>query len=186
MRGIPSCRGFTLVELMVVLAVVAILLGVAGPYFTEYIKNNRISGQSNSFHSALMLARSEALARITRVTACSSSNGTSCASGGWEQGWIVFVDSDNDAVVDGGETILRVDQVLTGGNTLRGESSVASYVSYVGDGSTMTTGGGIQAGTLVVCDDRGFTSDARAIIISATGRARVTDATDSSLSSCTP
>lgn len=184
----PLGQGFTLIELIMALTILAILTGIAVPAFTELIKNNRIRTQSADFHAALMLARSEAVKRVSRVTLCSSSDGASCAGGGWEQGWIVFNDDDNDAAVDGGETVLHIGSALTGGNTLRGNSNVSTYVSYIGNGFSKLTSGALQAGTLVVCDDRGFTSDARAVIISSTGRPRVLEAThsDVSLSSCTP
>lgn len=189
-----SQAGFTLVEMMVTLVLMAIMVGLAVPGFGILIKNNRIETQTSAMYSALMLARSEGLKRVSRITVCRSSNGTSCAtSGGWEQGWIVFDDCNNNAVVntgtcDGGanEEILRWDQPLTGGNTLRGTTDVASYISYVGNGYTVTTSNTFQSGTLVLCDDRGFTSNASAIIISATGRPRIVEATSSSLITCTP
>lgn len=179
--------GFTLIELMVTLAVVSILGTLAYTSFGTLIKDSRITTQTNEFVSTLMLARSEALKRATRTTVCSSANGADCAtSGGWEQGWIVFADTDNDAVVDTGETVLQIYSELKGDNSLRGNTNVASYVSYVPTGFTQLVGGSIQAGTLVVCDDRGFGDEARAIIISATGRPRVESAGDSSLTTCTP
>jgi type IV fimbrial biogenesis protein FimT len=179
-------KGFTLLEIMISIGVLAIMLSLAVPAYNELVKNNRISTQANALHTALMLSRSEALTRLSRVTVCSSSDGSSCASGGWEQGWIVFLDPDNDATVDNNETILRIDSAITGGNTFRGNSNVANYVSFVGDGASMTTSGTFQTGTWVVCDDRGFTSSARAISINATGRPRVQKATASTLTSCTP
>ena len=179
--GTHPQTGLTVLELLVTLVVVSLLLALAVAGFTVVAKNNRISAQSNDFHLALLLAPSEALTRVSRITVCRSSNGTSCASsGGWEQGWIVFTDSDNDATVDVGETILRVNDALAGDNTLRGNTNVSSYISYVGNGYTMLTNGGLQNGTIALCDDRGFSSG-RAIIINTTGRARVEDATDCAL-----
>jgi type IV fimbrial biogenesis protein FimT len=167
-------KGFTLIEFIMALAVAAVLLTLAVPTFGTVTMNKRITAQTNDFISTLALARAEALKRVSRVTVCRSANGTACAvSGGWEQGWIVFADDDNDATRDNGEDILRFRSALEGGNTLRGSSNVANYISYVASGTTKLTSGGLQAGTLALCDERGAGENARAITINATGRARV-------------
>ena len=179
--------GFTLVELLLTMALLGILSTLAFSSFGTMIQNNRIATQTNDFMSALMLARSESLKRITRTTVCRSANGTACAtSGGWEQGWIIFADLDNDATVDTGETIVQVYSALNANSSLRGETNVAAYISYIPTGVTQLVGGSTQTGTLIMCDDRGFGGNARAIIISATGRPRLAVATDSSASSCNP
>ncbi len=166
--------GFSLAELLLASAIAVILLSLATPNFTTLTMNKRITTQANDFISTLVLARSQALKRVTRVTVCGSINGTVCAgSGGWEQGWIVFVDTNNNAQVNTGEEILQINSTLDGGNTLRGSSNVDTYISYVASGVTKFTGGGFQAGTLVLCDDRGSGVNARTINISVTGRSRV-------------
>lgn len=81
--------GFTLVELMVTLAVVGILAAVAVPAMTSLIAGNRLAGASSELTSSLQLARSEAIRRNAQVTICASSNGTTCsASTDWSR-WIV-------------------------------------------------------------------------------------------------
>jgi type IV fimbrial biogenesis protein FimT len=82
--------GFTLVELMVTVSVMAILAAIAAPSMTGLINANRLSGQAGELTSALQLARSEAIRRNSRVTVCPSSDGTSCAaSTAWTR-WIVL------------------------------------------------------------------------------------------------
>ena len=182
-----SQAGFTLVELILTMMMLGILSTIAFSSFGTLIKTNRVATQSNDFMSALMLARSESLKRNSRTTVCRSVNGSACAtSGGWEQGWIIFADTDNDATVDVGETIVQVYSALDANSSLRGETNVAAYISYIPTGITQLVGGSTQSGTLVMCDDRGWGEDARAIIISATGRPRITVATDSSVTSCNP
>jgi type IV fimbrial biogenesis protein FimT len=179
--------GFTVIELVLTMALLSILATIAFSSFGTLIKTNRIATQTNDFMSALMLARSESLKRTSRTTVCRSANGTACATtGGWEQGWIIFADLDNDATVDTGETIMQVYSALNANSSLRGETNVAAYISYIPTGVTQLVGGSTQTGTLIMCDDRGFGEDARAIIISATGRPRVAVATDSSAASCSP
>src|SRR4030067_1077024 len=113
--------GFTLIELMVTLAVGAILLSVAVPSFSTMIMNNRLITQTNDFVTALNIARSEAIKRSGRVTMCKSNDNTACdiSATGWVQGWIIFVDSDNDAQADAGEELVRAHGPLGGasGNT---------------------------------------------------------------------
>ena len=166
--------GFSLTELITASAIAAILLSLAIPNLTTLTMNKRINAQANDFISTLVLARSQALKRVSRVTVCISANGIACiGTGGWEQGWIVFVDDNNNAQVNGGEEILQINSTLEGGNTLRGSSNVDTYISYVASGVTKLTGGGFQAGTLVLCDDRGSGVNARTINISVTGRSRM-------------
>lgn len=77
-------RGFTLTELMITVTILAILLGIGVPSFLEFIRNSRVSTQTNEFASALNLARSEALKRGQPVTIL--------AAGGADManGWCVF------------------------------------------------------------------------------------------------
>lgn len=80
LRTNARARGFTLVELMVTVAVIALLAVVAVPGMTALINNSRLNGQSEEMQTTLQLARSEALRRNARVTVCPSSNGTTCAA----------------------------------------------------------------------------------------------------------
>ena len=178
-----SLWGFTLVELVVTLTVAAILVTMAVPSFTTMIKDNRQSTQLNDLITTLIFARSEAINRNARITVCKSADGASCAgSNGWDQGWIAFVDSNNDAAVSAGETILRVHGALSSTTTINGSTNVASYISYVSQGSSQLTSGSVQSGTLVECDDRGSGSSAKTISLSATGRA----SSSSGAASCSP
>lgn len=179
--------GFTLVEMMVTVGVAAILLAVAVPSFTTFTQNNRLVAQRNEFIATLHLARSEAVKRGIRMTICKSADATACTgSGGWEQGWIVFADADNDAAVDTGEGVLLAHEPLRGNVTLRGDTDIANYISYVPGGYTQLAGGAPQTGTLVLCDNRGFGTQTGAIVIGTTGRPRSAAATELGLTDCTP
>jgi len=79
-------RGFTLVELMIVVAVVAILLGLAVPSFYQVITNMKLTSYANNLVSSTLLARSEAINRNAVVSLCVSTDGMTCGAGGWEAG----------------------------------------------------------------------------------------------------
>jgi type IV fimbrial biogenesis protein FimT len=165
--------GATLLELMVVLAVSAILLTVGIPGFATLVQSTRLSGTTNALLSSLHLARSEAIKRNARAAMCPSITGTSCAgSGGWHQGWIVFHDANNNAARDAAESVILRQPAMPEGFLLTGNTSVSRYISYSPTGSARMISGAFQAGTLTACRESPARSDARQVIISSTGRPR--------------
>lgn len=159
-------QGFTLVELMITLSVAAILMSIAAPSFTSLIQNNRMSTQYNTLLASLTLARSEAIKRNQRVTACQSSTGNSCSGSmaNWHTGWIIFVDADRDNIKDPTEEILRVNGALSGGNTLEFDRV---RIAYASDGLAA----GLLTGKFILCDARGDTNR-KGLVVSPTGRVR--------------
>ena len=173
-----GCAGFTLVELMVVVAVVAILQSLAAPAFSDMVSSVKQTTAINSLFSSLILARSEAIKRNSRAVLCKSANGTTCTTtGGWEQGWIVFHDANNNADLDTGEAILSREQAQSKLIRLTGNSPVANYVSYTPMGTTSYTSGAFQAGTLTVCTESATPVNALQIVISSAGRPRMAKTT---------
>jgi len=165
--------GFTLVEVLVVLALASILLSLAAPSLAAMVGSMRLTVAVNSLFSSLMLARSEAIKRKSRVVVCKSANGEGCVTaGGWEQGWIVFHDANNNGIRDAGEVLLQQQQALPPGVRLSGNSPFANYVSYTATGTTSYVSGAFQAGTLTACNESATQGDARQIVISSAGRPR--------------
>lgn len=102
--------GFTLIELMVTLAVAGIVLGIAIPSFNQSMRNNSSSALGTELAGVLNYARAEAIKRAKRVSVCASNDGATClAADNWKQGWLVFIDNataDNTATATIG-TVLR-------------------------------------------------------------------------------
>lgn len=173
-----SCNrqtGWTLVELVVVMSIAALLTALAVPSFRDQFTRTRLTTHSSTLLSSLLLARSEAIKRNVRVALCKSADGRTCiTSGAWEQGWLVFVDKNNDASRAEFEPIVMVVGPLSGAFKLVGNSSIANYVSYSPSGATQFTSGAFQAGTFTLCDGESSSGLARKIVINATGRARIT------------
>jgi type IV fimbrial biogenesis protein FimT len=87
-------RGFTLVELLVTLAVAAVLLSLAVPAFTSSQLTSQLRSAANSLVAGAHLARSEAIKRNQVVRMCVSGDGEACSSGDWNQGWIIEADGE--------------------------------------------------------------------------------------------
>lgn len=125
-----SARGFTLLELMTAIAVMAVLLGIGVPAFTSIIRNSQIAAESSNLLSALTLARSEAMKRGVRVSVCAATaNLESCAGAAdWSNGWIVFEDDFGTAgTVDASDVVLQSWGAPANGVAL---TTVATSVSF--------------------------------------------------------
>lgn len=106
--GCQSCnRGFTLVELAVAVAILAIIAGIAVPSFARMINASRLTSATNEVVAALQTARMEAIRRNTRVVLCPTSNGSACTNANDWSRILVFVDTNSDASVGAGEVILK-------------------------------------------------------------------------------
>jgi len=111
-------QGFTLIELMVVVIVMAIILTIAIPSFEATINSNRLTGAANELLASLQVARLEAIRRNKRIVLCFSSNANTpnptCApdNASDARGWITFVDLNKNGVYDdGGPALLRTTTV---------------------------------------------------------------------------
>jgi type IV fimbrial biogenesis protein FimT len=165
-------RGFTLLELMVGLALLALLLMLATPPLRELIAVNRAAVHAQTVMTSLFLARTEAVKRNQRVTLCKSADGAVCTTAGdWSQGWLVFVDGSTFGIRDPAEEVVRIQQGLGDDFTLR-NANAANWYAYRPDGSAVSSGG-LVTGTFRVCPGNGDAKLAYRVITNITGRPRV-------------
>jgi type IV fimbrial biogenesis protein FimT len=154
-------HGFTLIELIITVVLVAVLLSWAVPNFQALIKNSRLNTQANDLLADINLARSEAIKRRTDVVLCTSTNGTSCAVGGnWKDGRLVIV---------GGATVLRYRGPLTVPTDTLNSSGPDSF-SFDRTGALTPTP--VANPYFTFCDDRGA-SFGKKIDLNAVGQASV-------------
>ncbi len=177
-------RGLTAIELLVTIAILAILIGIAAPSMTRFIAQWRVSNALNALTGSLRLARTEAIARARPVVLCgvASDTSTSCQSStgdtGLASGWIVFVDVDSSTSFSANDELLLRQVALTGiaGIEPTG-SSVGRFTFYPNGLSSTARGFNVDAAGF---DTAGTPSWARkAICIAKSGRIRyVADSAD--------
>lgn len=157
-----KARGFTLTELLVTLAISALLLALAGPSFTRQRGEAALRSATSQTMAALHLARRLALARGQSITVCPSADGQRCGFGGGE--WLLFAngESGSQARVDGDEEVLRRWQ-LPAGVSASGTRGHAAFQPRPGAAATVT----------FEFRHAGVPGVARSVVVSQTGRPRV-------------
>lgn len=162
-RSTAGCRtpgrndqGFTLVEMMVVIAILAILATLAMPSFDTMIRNNRLVAETNSFLGDLAYIRGNVPAG-KRGVICASTDSSTCSGGtSWTSGRIMFIDDNRDGIRNPSEELLRV-STIKGGGGFKVTASAAGSVCFEsnGDGtSSFSIAAGCVRPTLTLCDSR--------------------------------
>jgi type IV fimbrial biogenesis protein FimT len=134
-----GASGFTILELMIAVAVLAILMGIAVPSFTEMIRQNRLATQTNDLLTATAVARSEAVKRGARVTLCPANGDNSDCSdeAQWNTGWLVITDDGpNVGMLDDGEMVLQRWPAAAGQSLDVRNADNLTSISYLGSGAT--------------------------------------------------
>ena len=169
-------HGFTLLELMVVIAIVAILTTLAAPSFKSIIQSNTMSSNVNTFLADMRYARSESIRRGGGVVMCRSDNpeaaNANCGTGsttGWESGWIIFHDLNNSGTRTSAEPLLRVQAPITSINTIA-ETGAATVFKFTATGRlSLSSATHLQFGS-----NPPFATDAQRIVcVNLGGRARI-------------
>ncbi|MGV6826830.1 MAG: GspH/FimT family pseudopilin [bacterium] len=159
-------NGASLIEVLMVLAVAAILVGVGVSNMEYLVNSQRANGAAERLYSALQVARSESVKRSEVVTICGSEDGQACDAN-WAGGWLLYVDDNRDGQRDAGEISLQHGQV---DQRFRLEFSAfgsTRYLRFSPIGITYE-----QNGTFTLCPDDGDERYARALIVSKLARVR--------------
>lgn len=193
-------RGFTLLEMIIAIALLAVLLGFGLPNFRDFIRNARMAAAANDLLADMNFARSEAIKRRVPVTLCKlNADGDDCDDDEDTpfRRWVVYVDdadaavddaADGDGVMDAGEEVLRTSGIAAEIDSAVGTGLLSTFIS---SGFIRPNASNLQQ--VVFCDSRGNTvtsggdSAARAITITATGRAVLTrniDTIETTLGGC--
>ena len=162
--------GFTLLELIITVALVSIVMAIAIPSMTTFNQNDRLVTNINTMIGHLAYARSEAVKRSQQVSMCVSNDAATCTGGNdWEDGWIIYIDADASNTFDASEEVLRAQQALGNTQTMT-PTTFASQVTYDYRGFATSTG------SFQLCDNR-TGPHGKTISISNTGRVRLQDGT---------
>ena len=176
-RSRRSARGFTLTELMITLAVAAILAMIGAPAMASLLARTRDASIEGAIAGGLRNARNAAVMHNARVLVCPSQDGRQCRTGGnWQDGWIIAQDADHDGHPDAGKPILDVQAAMPAGTrviTSAGRSQVTFQPSGSAGGSNVT---------FTICHAREHSG--RAVIVANSGRVRVQTADAAHLQAC--
>ena len=169
-----SVIGFTIIEMIITVALLAVMLAVGVPSFGTMFQNNKLTEASNRFLSSITYARSEAINRNDSVNMCVlNDTGNDCDTDGrWEDGWMIWVDANSDGGFDVGEEIL-VEGSLPDSYTLRADNNQFTdsiTFSPAGDATGSVANG---AELFRLCDPDKDDSTARVIHFNGVGRAWV-------------
>lgn len=181
-RYAKMIKGFTLLELLITLAIAAIVTMLAAPSFDTLMKNSRMTTGANGLLGAFHAARAQAAALGRVVVVCPSADpnavSPACAGAGtgWDEGYLVFApgpgNATNPPAYQAGDTLARVGEGVPGVQV----RTNAERVAFRSDGplASGTAGGAIR---FVLCDDRGAPS-ARVVTVRPVGGARIEPAKD--------
>lgn len=169
-------KGFSLVELVITLALAAAMLTVGIPAFNNVMENNALAGAANRFISSLVLARSEAVTRNIEVVMCRlNSANTACDTSGtttWSDGWVIWADANDNGSVQNTEIIMR-DEGLGEGYTLVALNNQFDRTITFNPIGEARGNGGNQPEIFRLCDPDNNSDRARLIYLSGVGNAWV-------------
>jgi type IV fimbrial biogenesis protein FimT len=173
--------GFTLLESVAVVSIVAILFAIGIPSYRSAQAASRVSTEVNSLLTDLQFARSEALKQGLTVTTCVSPGAAACAtSTSWHTGWIVFSDANGNGTVDTAETVLRVQKPFVGGDTV--SAGTLKAITFNRDGFALNLP---SAGVVMTLRDSKSNKNATRCLSLAVSGMMTTQTNASSPSTCT-
>ena len=175
-RGARGSNGFTLIELMVTISLVATVMALAAPSFAAFQRNSELTSTANTLLSSLSAARSEAMKRGRNTYVVPSADCTSWGSD-WTEGWVVFVDVNGSQSLDSADVVLACEpKVPVAVSAVTGSAPEGFkdpggkvYLMFNASGYPTLLSGAFQAASL----DFKSATETRRIISSPAGRLRV-------------
>jgi len=168
-----NTRGFTLIELMVTIAIGGVLLAVGLPSFQDFMANSRMAATNNSLVYSIQLARSTSMERLAPAGVCASStpmaDAATCDAGvGFESGWIVYGDDNSNGSRDANEEVMERVEAAGGAFTFTASDAIDDQIYFNDSGNSISTAGIPVFGTIDIV--YGDNIEARQITVSANGR----------------
>jgi type IV fimbrial biogenesis protein FimT len=186
-QSIQPSKGFTLVELMVVIAIMGVLMAIALPDFVRSTRQIQLSHQAKEMQTAIGLTRNEAMRRGQVVVMCRANTGLSaCLTSGspeWQGGWLIFNDVPNaSGAVDGQynaatETLISVKQAMSSQITVLAQTGVGNRIIFNPAGEAAGGLGNAQKLTFSHNSDPNVNNQVF-LTVAKTGRARITTWSD--------
>ncbi|MGO2134530.1 MAG: GspH/FimT family pseudopilin [Marinobacter sp.] len=161
--------GFTLIELMVTVAILAITVMIAVPSFQGVIASNQLQEARDSLRTAIQYAKGEAVARNRVVSLCPSADGSTCGDdSNWVDGWIVVSDNNQTGAVSVNTLLRAIDGPETSAVTLTGGGSL-DYFRFLPDGLADVPAGAPATSAFGICDPDGDVSPYSLLLTTRTG-----------------
>lgn len=161
-------RGFTLIEMMIVLALMAIILGLGIPSFSNLMEKIAVESEAKMIVEGLRTARLTAIEEKQNIVVCASADGTSC-SNPWNNGFIVYRDDNNSKTLNGNEEVLFSHQFK---DSVIIKTGSGQNQNFFFNNNGWTPG---SAESLLVCAEAGTNRNGYIVIINRAGRLRILD-----------
>jgi len=176
--SLKNKRGFSLMELMVVLAIASALLAIGLPSFKDFLANSRMAETNNALVYSIQLARSASVERLEATGLCVSDkpmeDDASCTTDStYGNGWLVYVDSDGNGLLDDGEDILERVDAPAPEFTFTASETFKDQIYFNDTGATINVAGVPITGSIGV----DFADGVQVRLISVAANGRVTTKT---------
>jgi type IV fimbrial biogenesis protein FimT len=180
----PEHRGFTLIELMLTLALAAVIMSLAIPAMGSFSKNGRLTANANDLVHSYQVARTEAIKSQKNIVVCASNSPSTLAadcSNGAFSGWIIFADDNGDWQRQTTEQIIESHATVETSLQVRSDGSGIMSFGPAGFANPPGASGKTITRNVVICDSRGNVNHAgislggRAVLIDQTGHARASN-----------